>query len=77
MYLTCSKALKCILLEQVKSLGSHKQRVGNAYLGCIKAYLGPCQTSMIDTILKIGHGLLQVNPISRFSREVVDFARIL
>ena len=30
-----------------------------------------------DTLLKIGHGLLQVNPISRFSREVVDFARIL
>ena len=35
---------------------SQIQRTGNAYLVCMKAYLGPCQTSVIELLAKTGNG---------------------
>ena len=52
------KALECILLDlfnaklHVHSLVSHIQRIGYAYFGRIRVYLGPCQTSMLEPLVK-------------------------
>ena len=56
-----SKPLECILLDlfnvklHLHSLDSHIQHIGNAHLGRIKAYLGPCQTSVIKLLVKKGN----------------------
>ena len=58
-----SKALECILLNaklHAPNLDSHTQRPGNAYLGRIIAYLGFCQTSVMEFIVKIDNGCLQL-----------------
>ena len=61
-----SKALECILLDlfnaklHAPNLDSHTQRPGNAYLGRIKAYLGFCQTSVMEFFVKIDNGCLQL-----------------
>ena len=38
------------------TLDSHIRRIGNAYLGRIKAYLGPFQTSHRELLVTKGNG---------------------
>ena len=55
---TFQKALECVLNDffnvklNAHSLDSHIKRIGNAYLGRVKTYLGPCQTSMMKLLEK-------------------------